>query len=151
MATFILRENITYRTKLTKDGVLKALYESPQYKPFGLKPRNNTFKIQRIISYRNSFLPIIEGKIIEVDGAAIVKVKVMPNILVFFFMIFWLSFTFLFSVISIKDMIENGFDAGSLMPIGMFLFGLIFSYGVFKIESIRSKRDLSEILDAEIL
>lgn len=150
MATFF-REKITYRTRLTKEEVLKALYEGPQYKLYGLKLRNNRFRIQRIINYRDLFLPVLEGKIIEVDGAVIVKVKVIPSVVGYLFMIFWLFLAFLFSVLSVKAMTEDGFDADLLIPIGILLFGLILFYISSKIESIRSKKDLAEILNAEIM
>lgn len=150
MATFF-REKITYRTKLTNDEVLKALYEGPQYKLYGLKLRNNRFRIRRIIKYRKSFSPVIEGKIIEVDGATIVKVKVTRDVTTSVAMILWLLFTLLFSAFSVKVMIEDEIDANLLTPIGILLFGLIFFYVLFKIERIQSKEDLSEILDAEIL
>lgn len=47
---------------------------------------NNTFEIQRIIGYRNSFLPLVSGYVYSLQGKTHVKIKMRLNeiMLVFF-------------------------------------------------------------------
>jgi hypothetical protein len=101
---FLPFENLTITTSLNQNQVRerllnvieppKALRSSWKFSALSTKPyqgliSGNTFKINRIINHRNSFLPVIEGKIYpEVMGCTI-KVKMQLHIAVILFLLFW--------------------------------------------------------------
>lgn len=108
-----------------------------------------SFKISRITSNRNSFVPVIEG-IIEKDYKGIkVNVKMglsimdwVAMLIVYAGLMFIATFMFIFYVINFQILI--------LIFVGV----LIFIYGMiqlgFKSESIPAKKYLAKLLEAEI-
>src|SRR5665213_3260484 len=57
--------------------------------PFLGSVENLTFKIRRNIQYRNSFLPIIRGKVIPTPTGSTVNVFMYMHPFSFVFMLFW--------------------------------------------------------------
>ena len=62
-----------------------------------------SFKIQRNITYKNSFLPVIIGKIKETENGSEIYIKMRLNHLVKGFMTFWFSFVILFCLSCLTD------------------------------------------------
>jgi len=144
-------EKITYRTYLSKDEVLKRIYNNPQYKSIGNRTSANTFQIQREIKYRNSFLPVIKGEVIEENDSTIVKVSMKPHIIILLLFAAISGFVLLLCIVALIWIIDNGFTLYSLAPFGFLLFDILLYYAAFKPESIKSKKDLLNILEAEIV
>ncbi len=116
----------------------------------------NSFKISRIISYKNSFLPVILGEFKSFDGKTEIKIKMRMVIFVMIFMSFWLGMVSLFCVgitivgiSQLKSIFQNGFSPFFLIPYVMFTFGYLMTYLAFKYESKKSKQFLAELFEAE--
>ena len=167
MQKFLPIENIVYRTKLTEEQVVTKLAESIEAeKSFGFgayrttysKPyigtiRGNSFEIKRVINYQNSFLPTISGKI-QKDGIwTKIYVTMKPEIIVITFMAIWFGCVGLGCIGAIYYAITTAdeFSPFFLIPFAMLLFGVILLFGAPKIESSKSKKDLQNILEAEII
>ena len=98
-------EDYTLTTKLSTSEVFKRLSNNIDHKksafPFWNKTSNakpyygqffeNTFEISRVISYRNSFLPVIKGEISPHIGGTKVVIKMSPTIGVILFMCIWMG------------------------------------------------------------
>lgn len=163
--SFLPIEKITYKTRLNQDEIFKRLSEIVEPKKilrFGIFRNNssktyegefntNSFEIQRIISYRNSFLPIINGTIEkEFDGMAI-HMKMRLHVFVMIFLCIWCGVILLATIILLSQTFSN-WDLGlfSLIPIGMLLFAYVLTMGAFKYESNKSKKELQNLFEAEI-
>ena len=159
-------ENITYHTKLESEEILKRINEiiepqktfrmtgifgSSNHRPYEGNVNGNSFSMTRIIGYRNSFLPRINGKIEKDFRKTEVNVKMRLHPFVLVFMFVWcggVGFGFLaFLAASIG---KGAFDPAILVPLGMLLFGYGLTTGGFKYESIKSKKYLAELFEAEI-
>lgn len=113
---------------------------------------NNKFEISRVIAYRNSFLPKISGTIEQAFDGTRIEVKMRPVIFVIVFMCVWFGgVSIAILVLTIEAIISWKFSAINLLPFGMFLFGYLLTMGAFKAESLKSKKDLKNIFEAEII
>ena len=161
-------ENIIYRTKLDSEEILRRINENIEprktlrltgmfgingHKPYEGSVNGLSFSITRIIGYRNSFLPRIKGDIgKDFHGTKInVKMRLHPFVLVFMFI--WcggvglgLGFLALLTI----SMEEEAFGPTILLLLGMLLFGYGLTTGGFKYESIKSKKYLAQLFEAEI-
>jgi len=97
-------ENITYNTLLNPDEILKRLSEiiepkktirmkgmfgNNDHKPYEGRIIKNTFSINRIIAYRNSFIPTIKGIIKKDTNGTKVTVKMRLHEVAMVFMFIW--------------------------------------------------------------
>ncbi len=159
-------ENITYKSKLESEEILKRIseiieprkmfrtirfFESNNHKPYEGTITGNSFKITRIIGYRNSFLPRIKG-IVEKDfNGTNVNVKMRVNTFVIVFMLIWLGGVGIGCLVALTLMFNNKhFEPMTLIPLGMLIFGYALVTGGFKYESVKSKEYLAKLFDAEI-
>ena len=129
----IVRGKLSFRESLRRMWP----FGIPVTAPFIGSVSDESFKIHRDIRYRNSFLPIIWGEIMLNGAGARVFVKMFIHPLVALFMIFWLS------MVALGAATTRG--ATSLIPLGMFIFGIALTVGSFVPEAIKAK---SMILDA---
>lgn len=140
-------EKYNLRTKLSQEEILKRMTVNTLYKGTG---GGNEFKVQRVITYRNSFLPQIKGQITADSRGSDILITMRLHLFVIVFMCFWLAFVSLFCVllVTVVDTSEapNIFQA---IPFIMIIFGVALLIVPFKIESKRSKKDLLSILEAE--
>lgn len=159
-------DTITYRTKLSEDEVISRLTaiidterkvrsifaSSPITKPYEGQVNGNQFTVRRIIRYRNSFLPEIKGTIQQGVGETLVRVKMHLHIFAVIFLGLWCSMVGFFCLGSLGR-IMNGTKLASseLKPFGMLLFVYVLTMVAFKFESIKSKKQLRTLLDAEII
>jgi len=96
------------------------------------KVYDDGFKIQRIISGRNSFLPIIIGKIKNTSTGSIIHIKMRLHYLVTAFMSIWLSMAGLFFILGISMYLQDNDSIFiALSALAMFFFGAILTWGVF--------------------
>jgi hypothetical protein len=135
---------------------LFSLAPHPNTKPYEGTITGNTFKISRIIDYRNSFLPVINGEISTFIGKTKISVKMRPALFVLIFLSFWLTIVglvclgILFAAIAdLQKISEQGFHPIILMPFGMFLFGYGLIMFGYKRESKISKKSLIDLFDGE--
>lgn len=160
-------ESLTYRTKLTKEQVNKKLQAClepiPRSFRVGLlrKPTTNTyegelsgdcFNIQRIIIYRNSFLPTITGCIQQDQLGTTIKIRMRLNMVVMILLLLWcwiivpLSLTSV--VVAIRD---NGFTNQTFIPLTLLVFTYSITMTGFKFESRRSKLSLQRLFEADMI
>ncbi|MGX5686200.1 hypothetical protein ACWKWW_16760 [Chryseobacterium cucumeris] len=155
-------ERIIYRTSLSEQEVLTRLSGFVEPKKFGLGKNyikeyegsvdNNSFEISRVIQYRNSFLPQINGKIQNGNNGTQIQVTMSLNAFVFFFLIVWCSFALIFFIgVSIKTIREKEISVELFLPLGVFLFVYALTMVGFKSESKQAKEYLRRSFDAEIV
>lgn len=159
-------ENITYKTQLDADEILKRLSEiiepkktirmkgmfgSNDHKPYEGRIRKNTFSINRIIAYRNSFLPTIKGIIKEDANGTKVNVKIRLHEVAMVFMFIWFGGVGIALLFFLAGMFnDQNFEPLILIPFLMLIFGYVLVTGGFKYESIKSKKYLAQLFEAEI-
>src|SRR5688572_27230366 len=139
-------ENITYKTKLMKAEVRSRLnnmveprkmfrFSRGSSKPYEGTIEANGFDIKRLISYRNSFLPVIIGTIQSGISGTTIHVKMRMHISVILFSCVWCffvgiaAFAFLPKVINGEEDWQTG-----LIPFGMLAFMYAITMGGFKFE-----------------
>src|SRR5207253_105551 len=91
-------------------------------RPFIGRIDGHTFRIRRDIRYRNSFLPLVWGRVTPLPRGSRVKVTMFMHPLVFLFMAFWLSFV---GYVAIHAFTNRHASGPVLFPVGMFAFGLV--------------------------
>ena len=159
---FLPIENLSYQTNLSVDEVMSRLskYIEPKKafrfglfgkaatKPYEGQIIGHSFEINRIINYRNSFLPQITGVIEGNTTGTTIKVKMRMHIFVIAFICFWLfgvgiaGFAFLYQGIS-----DSSYSLFTFIPLGMLLFLYALMMFGFKLESSRSKKDLQNLFE----
>ena len=158
-------ENITYRTKLDSNEVLKRISEKVEpkkpfriteifwennYKPYKGIVKGKTFNITRIIQYRNSFLPQIKGNVENDINGTKVNIKMRLHPIVLTFMIIWFSGVGIGFLLTLSILLSNkSFEPMTLIPFGMLIFGYALVTGGFKYESIKSKKYFNELFESE--
>ncbi|MGG9962335.1 hypothetical protein [Ferruginibacter sp. SUN106] len=163
-------ENYTLATKLSVQEVRNRIEDNigakEQYSLFSFKNnitkpyvgqlKGNTFTINRVINYRNSFLPIIKGEISEFTGQPRIHIKMRPATMVLVFISAWLGIAgitcliMLFTVVvQSREIMQHGISPVMLGPFAMFCFGYLLTYFAFKLESKKSKEFLQNLFVAE--
>ena len=149
-------EHLTYRTKLSPQEAIEKVKESIEskklfrwnrygknknQKPYEGEVIENTFTITRIISYRNSFIPIIKGNIESDYRGTKIIVKMRLHIIVMIFIFFWCGMISIGALAYTSDFMSTGdFQPYTLLPFGMILLAYGLALGGFKYESKKSKK-----------
>ena len=155
-------ESLTITTSLTFSEVLHRLDEvvtppkffrinipfgAPPPKPYEGTMSGNTFKISRIITGRNSFLPIIEGEIYSQPFGCSIKIRMSLHKIVLAFIILWLWTTGSIGMFSLFAwFVEPSVGAIFIPILGMFFFGWFLCLIPFKIEAKSAIKFLSILL-----
>jgi hypothetical protein len=159
--TFLPFETIVIETPLTKEETISNLTKSIEpektfrffnksdTKDFEGQLRGNEFEIKRIISYRNSFLPIIKGRLQTIGTGTRVTVNMRLHVAVMVFMAVWFGFVGLFFVASLLGSEDNSDTI--LFPLGMLFFGYALTMGGYLFESYRTKEILIAITKGRIV
>ncbi|UWX62508.1 hypothetical protein N0B40_09485 [Chryseobacterium oranimense] len=152
-------ERITYKTNLSEQEVLTRLSDFVEPKKFGLgrnpikgyegSVNSNSFEISRVIQYRNSFLPKINGIIQKNNYETEIQVTMKLDLFVLIFLIFWCSITA--SVFIMISLTEKKISIEFFMPLLMLVFVYIMTMLCFKFESKKSKEFLKKSFEAEII
>ena len=130
---------------------LKLTWKTPLYsKRYIGFVLDGEFKIHRNITYRNSFLPIIQGRIIGKELGSEIQINMKLDPFVKAFIGFWLGFTILFCIALIFVLLNGHFSPFFIVPFIMVIFGLTLSHGAFNYERKQSVDDLKNIFQAEI-
>jgi hypothetical protein len=115
----------------------------PVTAPFIGSVSDDWFKIHRDIRYRNSFLPMIRGRVTPNGFGSRVDVTMSLHPLVGLFMIFWLGGVGL-SAFAIRS-------ASSVIPVGMFIFGAALTAAGFFPEAMKAKQLISNAANESAL
>lgn len=158
-------KNLIYETKLDPDEVLtriqgilepkqnlrpRVFFASYSSKPYEGKVNGKTFKMNRILRYKNSFLPQITGEVQQGLGKTKVLVKMRLNWFVLIFISIWIAF-FLFGIIPVfNGPIWGANTTASFLPITMVVFGYGLTIAAFNYESVKSKNYIAKLLEANI-
>ena len=163
-------EQFTLISKLSKDEVRKrisdniehrkglqfSLFRRSSLKPYEGQIFGDSFKINRIIQYRNSFLPIVTGNISTFPGKTHISVKMKLANVVLIFVSIWLGVVglvclgmFLALFLQFQQFVQKPFSPELLIPFGMFAFGCLLTTLSFKYESKKTKKFLTDILEAQ--
>ena len=107
--------------------------------PFIGTVQEDSFRIQRDISYRNSFLPLVWGRIEPTGTSTRVSVTMFIRPLVAVFMTSWLG------------MAGNFALSSPATPIawGMVIFGIALTVGAFFPEALKAKRLICNAVDTQ--
>ena len=116
---------------------LKYSFKSPE-RPFLGKIDGYSFKVSRDIRYRNSFLPRIHGQVDPAPAGSMITLSMTLHPFVAIFMLFWLSFTGVGAWQAVNT--SQGQDPTVLVPIGMFIFGIMLVTLGFFPEAIKARR-----------
>ena len=118
-------------------------------KKFEGKVHNTSFNINRILNYRNSFYPIISGKIIsEENSKTTIKITMCMTIYANVFMCIWFIITGTVFIFALKQQIEN--EVFEYKPILWSLLFILVGYFLmiisFTAEAKTARKILTEIL-----
>jgi hypothetical protein len=160
-------ENITYTTTLKEEELLSRLsayvepvksnrffnfYATNTSKPYKGQIVGSRFNISRIIQYGNSFLPRISGYIVPDYQGLSIKVQMRLRRSTLLFLSIWCGLIGFACIVMLMEYLRHPqFEPAMLIPFGMLLFAYLLALFSFKYESKRSKKDLMEILQANIV
>lgn len=156
-----LYRKITLHTQLTKDQVRQVILENTT-------PRDNTilgvfnkqpstkfkgflykdyFRIERVITYWNSFIPLISGQLNTLPNGTEVTLTFKPYAFVVVFIIIWTGILLFATAITfINGINHDTLTKEALIPIGMLIFGSILFTTLFNSEFDSAKEELIKIL-----
>ena len=147
----------TIETSKSKNEIIRIIKENTREKTSIFDLKNNgeffkgkvfedSFKIERIIHYRNSFLPVIIGNIEEIDGGCKVNINMRLNIFAIIFFPSWILFAILSGLfIPISGSFSNPVDFLPLLAFSVMILILFFLY---RHEIKKSKEKLEELLNS---
>jgi hypothetical protein len=151
---YLKYEVISQKTPGEVQAALRTAVEPRRFLRFGAGTRpfegeveDHTFDLQRIIGYRNSFLPRIRGTIDAIpEGSRIsVTMKLHPFVLVF--LMAWLGFAAVgCGALLISSLRGSGPAFGAVGPAVMFVLGWAMAAGGFTFEERRATRLLADVM-----
>lgn len=157
-------EKVIFKTQLSKEEVLEKLNQNVEYselniidfktytKPYKGKINGNLFEINRVISYRNSFLPQIKGEVRQSINGTEIEVKMSIHLIILVFMMVWLLGVFFAFLATLVACILNDISFFPLIiPIVMFMIGVGIAYLGFTYETKKVKDDFKTIFSAKII
>jgi len=128
-----------------------TVFSKSSYKYFSGSVVKGQFEIKRVINYRNSFFPVINGNVEAIPDGSIVDIKMGLHPFVAVFMCLWFGGVAIAVISLIIGSIASGeFLPALLIPCGMLPFGYLLMIGAFTIERNRAKEKLLEVLEGHI-
>ncbi|MFN0063228.1 MAG: hypothetical protein ACKVPX_12040 [Myxococcaceae bacterium] len=119
---------------------------SRNHKPYQGQITGSTFKVTRVIHYRNSFLPTVVGSVRSDGTGAVIEATLRLNPFVTAFMALWLGGVTAGAIGMTAHQLSGGKNpAAAVVPALMFVFGYLLMQGGFLFESRKAKRFLEEI------
>jgi hypothetical protein len=135
--TPVSREQIQERLAKVVDSRPNPVgYYSGGRKPYRGRLERDCFKIGRRIWYRNSFRPVIIGRVNEGVRGRHVDISMRMNMGVTVFMVFWLS-----------AMAAGAVTTQRLLAVGIAVAGYVVMMLGFSLEALESRRFLRELLE----
>ena len=143
-----ISENIEHRK-----GLQFSLFRRSTLKPYEGQILNHSFTINRIIQYKNSFLPLTRGNISTFFGQTQISIEMKLSNIAIIFISIWLAVVGIIClgilIIWLLQIAENKFSPGILIPFGMFIFGCLLTTLSFKFESKKTKVFLANLLEGQ--
>ena len=138
-----LRENI----QTTRGIGLSRSYQK-NHKPFRGTMEGNTFRIQRIISGKNSFLPQIAGTVSESANGTKILMELKIHVFVVVFMTLWMGGVTLGLVAGLYGMTTQGTNPFYILgPIALLAFAFGMAYYGFNSEKEKAITELKRIVE----
>jgi hypothetical protein len=116
-------------------------------RPFEGRVEGQEFRIQRIIGYRNSFLPRIYGRFTPDPPGCRVEGTLTLHPLAAAFMVVWIGAVVLIGGAFAINPPAEGRLLAHLLPVAMLLFGWALATVPFTYEARRARRMLGELLE----
>ena len=113
--------------------------------PFVGTVGKSSFRIERDIHYRNSFLPQISGSVAPVSRGSRILLTMFIHPFVAVFMLVWLSMAGFF----VWEALAKDESSDIYFSIAMFAFGVLLTLGGFVPEAVKAKRLLIEVVKKE--
>jgi len=111
--------------------------------------KNNEFEIKRIIRYRNSFLPLIKGRVENSGDGTRLIIEMRINVSAALFMTIWCGFLAL--GISWTIIFQDDYEPDSIgIPIAMLVFGYVLVMSGYLYEARKAKDLLLSITQGRI-
>ena len=153
-------KQLVFESSLSKEEVVRRLSLEVASRRWGWFERRTEkfegavteggFQISRIIRYRNSFLPVIQGRFYPLAKGVRIEVTMRLHMAVLIFSIVWLSIVGVGALAFGSQIIATGkIEAGMLIPFGMLLFFYLMVTIGFGVEASKARKQLSGILEAE--
>jgi len=151
---YLRYEVISPKTPSEVQAALRGLVEPRRFlrlgagtRPFEGEVEDRTFDLQRIIGYRNSFLPRIRGTIDATSEGSRISITMRLHPFVLVFMTAWLGF----AAVGCGALLVSGLNGrgpvyGALGPAVMFVFGWTLAAGGFTSEARKATRLLAEVM-----
>lgn len=138
----ILLKNIT----TSKNVHISFFEDDTNTQRYEGKIYDDRFKISRIISGRNSFLPVIEGRIFKASSGA--EIHIQMRLVVYTYIVWFVIMGFLLSsLFEITNLmiLRNQFSFGSLIVLFFLIFCYLFCILIFNWEIGKSKKFLKDL------
>ena len=159
---FLPFENITYKTTLSVNEVVDKLKGQTEAQRFAMTKRRSNKRFRGIIhsdsfsivhnsSLKNSFNPMIEGKIMEGPKGANVHIKMHLNALTLVFIAFFATIAlFVLGITTYQSIKSQEFDNLLFFPIGLLVALYLITMMGFKLESYSVKKYLERLLASKM-
>lgn len=164
-------EHFYIKTHLSRDKLIQKLqdvtdtprkivwfpaFANRQHKLYLGKVDEESFNVYRWIHHQDSFLPIINGKVISQNSGSTIRIRMHLHWLVIILMSLWLGF---FGIVLVNQIfhvvtyfLQSGILPSDLAAILGPSFFFLFGYGMmiigFKIDARREKQFIREITEA---
>ena len=129
----------------------RAIFFATHDKPFSGTVADGTFEISRVIRYRNSFLPVVCGRIEPQGAGSRIHVRMRLHLFAMVFMTVWMGLVAvaLVGILYVFALDQGGLDGIALLaPLGMFAFGWALTTFGFWFEADKQERMLREMFEA---
>ena len=154
--SFFPRRHLVLRSPVSPEEVLRRLSERVEPKrrlrfgrerPFEGVVSSEGFEINRIIFYRNSFLPLVEGSVQRDGAGSLIDAELTLHPFVAVVMAVFFTLTGLFGIASsISFYGEGRFQPLEFpVPLGLFGGGFVLMHGAFALEVGSVRRLLEEV------
>jgi len=150
----------TFRTQLSSSEVIGRLADNIEPmqnfrtsvfsrnsdKPYEGSISGNSFKLKRLVNFRNKVLPVIKGNISTLPGQTRIDFKMRPGIIILIFLSLCLGIVgltyldmLLVKISGLTPPFGIQFSPMILIPFGMFIFYCLIALVLFKKECRMSK------------
>ncbi|HJU68999.1 MAG TPA: hypothetical protein VJ650_12245 [Gemmatimonadaceae bacterium] len=153
-------DEITIETALTRDEAVARLASAVQPRRFFRRDRRGLpfegevnaagFHISRAITHRNSFLPVIRGRVVSTAGGSRLEASLTLHTLVIGFLCVWGGLLVMIGAGMWARMLESGtWGADALVPVGMLAFAWVITSVSFTVEARKARALLGELLSGD--
>lgn len=110
------------------------------------------FRFHRAIRHRNSFLPILNGRILPNEMGTLVEIRMMPHPAVLAFCIAWVGSAFFTMLLAlIISLVSGEFQVWVLAPLGMLVFFYLLLFWGFGAETDRAEQFVYDLFEDYLL